>query len=336
MDPEQPSRAASPAIRVASIPHRDPYVDAVLPDGVVRVGPDHRPSRWLDPAYLTAHAAEVDVVHVHTGFGHLPEDEVDSFTEAIRRTGVPLVATVHQLHDPAQPLPARHEAHLRALLATAEVVFTLTPGAADEIAERYGRTAIVVAHPSLAVPDPVVGGERGLVGLALRAGARVPDPAGVVRAALHGALNGGGRLRVFLEPGHRLPDLGDLADSAALELVVLDEDRWPAQLQELHVAVLPESCGTHSAELEICRDVGTRVVAPSCGWFADQWSDVVTYGNDEERGLDPVSLNGAVAAALTRPAPRPADRAWREQQRTAVQDVHAQVYAQVVGDRVPG
>lgn len=340
MDHGEPPRAAEttrlPAIRVASVPHRDPYVDAVLPDGVVRVGPDHRPSPWLDPAYLTAHAAEVDVVHVHTGFGHLPEDEVVCFSEAIRRTGVPLVVTVHQLRDPAQPLPARHEAHLRALLDTAEVVFTLTPGAADEIAERYGRTAIVVAHPSLAAPDPEVGGERGLVGLALRAGAPVPDPAGVVRAALHGALNGGGRLRVFVEPGYRLPDLGDLAGSAALELAVLDEDRWPAQLQELHVAVLPESCGTHSAELEVCRDVGTRVVAPSCGWFADQWSDVVTYGNDEERGFDPVSLNGAVAAALTRPAPRPADRAWREQQRSAVRDVHAQVYAQVVGDRVPG
>jgi hypothetical protein len=336
VDPEDPVRATTPAIRVASIPHRDPYVDAVLPAGVVRVGPEQGQSPWLDPAYLTAHAAEVDVVHVHRGYGHLPEDEVVCFTEAIRRTGVPLVTTVHQLRDPAQPSPVRHEAHLRALLTTAEVVFTLTPGAADEIAERYGRTAIVVAHPSVAAPDPEVGGERGVVGLALRAAPCVPDPGAVVRAALNGALNGGGRLRVFVEPGQSLPDLGDLAGSEALEVVERDEARWAAQLQELHVAILPQSWGTHSLDLEICRDVGTRVVAPSCGWFADQWSDVVTYGNDEERGFDPVSLNGAVAAALTRPAPRPADRAWREQQRTAVQDVYAQVYAQVAGDRVAG
>lgn len=334
MDPDE-ARPEPRAIRVASVPDRGAYVDAVLPPDVVRVGPEHDPSPWLDPAYLTAHAAEVDVVHVHGGFGHLPEDEVVCFTEAIRRTGVPLIVTVHQLRDPAQPLPARHEAHLRALLATAEVVFTLTPGAADEIAERYGRTAIAVAHPTLAAPDPEVGSERGLVGLPLRASACVPDPEAVVRAALHGAVNGGGRLRVFVEPGYVLPRLGELAESEALELEVLDEQRWAAQLQELHVAVLPESCGTHSWELEVCRDVGTRVVAPSCGWFADQWSDVVTYGNDEEHGLDPVSLNGAIAAALTRPAPRPADRAWREQQLAAVRDVHAQVYAQVVGDRVP-
>ncbi|RBY82704.1 hypothetical protein DQ240_18290 [Blastococcus sp. TF02A-26] len=319
---------------MASIPHRDPYVDAVLPAGVVRVGREQGPSPWLDPAYLTAHADEVDVVHVHSGYGHLPEDEIVCFTEAIRRTGVPLVTTVHQLRDPAQALPTRHDAHLRALLATAEVVFTLTPGAADEIADRYGRTPIVVAHPSVAVPDPEGGGERGVVGLPLRSGTCMPEPAALVRAALNGAVNGGGRLRLFVEPGFVLPPLGEMAESASLELEPLDEERWAAQLQELHVAVLPQSRGTHSTELEVCRDVGTRVVAPSCGWFADQWSDVVTYGNDEEHGFDPVSLNGAVAAALTRPAPRPADRTWREQQRAAVQDVHAQVYAQVVGDRV--
>ncbi len=107
---------------------------------------------------------------------------------------------------------------------------------------------------------------------------------------------------------------------------------WP-QLQQLHVAVLPQRCGTHSRDLEICRDVGTRVVAPGCGWFADQWSDVVTYGNDEDGGLDPVSLTVAITVALTRPMPRPADRAWRAEQRAAVQRVHAEVYRQVAADR---
>lgn len=323
---------AGPGIRVVSVPHTDAYVDAVLPDGVLRVGPGSGPGPWLDPGYLAAHAGDVDVVHLHSGYGHLPEDEVVSWAETVRRTGVPLVHTVHQLRDPQQPTRRRHDAHLEALLATAEVVLTLTPGAADEIAARFGRTAIVVAHPSIAEPVPDLGGERGLVGMALRAPcAALPDPAGLVRAALSGAVNGGGRLRVFLDDGVAPPPVFAAGDS--LEYLPRKVDAWAAQLQELHVAVLPESCGTHSAELEICRDVGTRVVAPSCGWFADQWSDVVTYDNDEERGLDPVSLDGAVAAALTRPAPRPADRAWRAEQRAAVRAVHAQVYAQVVADR---
>jgi hypothetical protein len=104
-------------------------------------------------------------------------------------------------------------------------------------------------------------------------------------------------------------------------------------LQQLHVLVLPQRTGTHSTDVEICRDVGTAVVAPSCGEFAGQWSEVIGYGNDERSGLDAVSLTGAIAAALTRPMPRPVDRAWREEQRAAVQRVHATVYAQVAADR---
>jgi hypothetical protein len=315
-----------------TIPYADPYVDAVLPEGVVRVGPEQGPSPWLDPAYLAAHADGVDVVHLHSGYGHLPEDEVVSWVETVRRTGVPLVLTVHELRDPEQPARRRHDAHLQALLATAEVVLTLTPAAADEIAARFGRTAIVVAHPSIAEPVPGLGAERGLVGLALTGPCpALPDSAMLVQAALSGAVNGGGRLRVFLDDGVEPPPVFAAGDS--LEFLPRKVDSWAAQLQELHAVVLPQSCGTHSRELEVCRDVGTRVVAPSCGWFADQWSDVVPYDNDEERGLDPVSLDAAVAAALTRPAPRPADRGWRAEQRAAVRAVHAQVYTQVVADR---
>jgi hypothetical protein len=328
--PEQAS------IRVATVPYRDAYVAAVLPPGAVHVGPADVPSPWLDPAYLTAHADDVDVLHVHAGFGHLDEDALECWAETVRRVGIPLVVTVHQLRDSGLSRRARHDALLGALLSSAELVLTLTPGAADEVAARFGRTPIVVAHPSLAAPDPELGAERGLVGVRLRPSAPgVPEPVGVVRAALSGAVSGGGRLRVlvaeedapFLDEGVRA-----LADSGAVELLVYDRD-LPAQLQRLHVAVLAERCGTHSRDLETCRDVGTRVVAPSCGWFADQWSEVVTYGHDEEAGLDAVSLTAAVGAALTRPMPRPADPAWRAGQRAAVQAVHQEVYAHVAADR---
>jgi hypothetical protein len=139
---------------------------------------------------------------------------------------------------------------------------------------------------------------------------------------------------VLVEPGADVPAVRELAAEDEIELleVCRGGEGWAAELQQLHVAVLPERCGGHSRDLEICRDVGTRVVAPGCGWFAEQWSDVVTYG--VEGGLDAVSVAAAVAAALTRPLPRPADRSWRDQQRTAVRNVHAQVYAQVAADRV--
>jgi hypothetical protein len=322
---------------VATIPHSDPYVDAVLPADVVHVGSPAGPSPWLDQGYLTEHYRQIDVLHVHGGFGHLAEGELECWTETVRRLGVPLVVTVHQLRDPEHVTRDRHDAHLTALLATAEVVFTLTPGAADEIAERFGRTAIVVAHPSLAVADPELGSDRGLVGMRVGpASPAVPDPAAVVRAALSGAVSGGGRLRVLVSSDDQSgldPDIWQMAGRGQLEMVVHPPDEWVAQLQQLHVAVLPERYGTHSRDLEICRDVGTRVVAPSCGWFADQWSEVVSYGNDEDGGFDAVSLNAAVAVALTQPIPRPADRAWRHGQRAAVTRVHRDVYAQVAADR---
>jgi hypothetical protein len=60
----------------------------------------------------------------------------------------------------------------------------------------------------------------------------------------------------------------------------------------------------------------------------------VVYDNDTRTGLDATSLSSAVVAALTRPAPGRGDRAWRAAQQAAVRHVHAEVYAQVAGDRV--
>ncbi|MCZ2859169.1 hypothetical protein [Blastococcus sp. VKM Ac-2987] len=328
---------AGAGIRVVSIPHSDPYVDAVVPPGAIRIGDAAEPSPWLDVAHLAAAADEVDVVHLHAGCGRLATAELVTWTEELQRLGVPLVVTVHQLRDAGEAAPGRHDAHLAAVLATAEVVLTLTPGAADVILDRYGRTSIVVAHPSIAAADPGLGAERGLVGVCVGpASSAVPDPAGLVRAALSGAVSGGGRLRILVDEAAVPaldPVVAAMADDGRIELVRYRADGWAAALQQLHVAVLPERCGTHSRDVEICRDVGTRVVAPSCGWFADQWSEVVPYANDEHGGLDPVSLTAAIGAALARPMPRPADPAWRAQQRAAVQGVHAEVYAQVAADR---
>ncbi len=343
--PVQPAlarpRSASDRIRVATVPGAGPYVDAVLPPEVVRVGPSGGPGPWLDAGYLAEHAQDIDVLHLHTGSERVRDAAVQCWSETVRRSGVPLVVTVHRVraagtHPHAAPnAVAAEEAHLQAVLGTAEVVLTLTSGAADAIAERFGRTAIVVAHPSVAGPDADLGAERGLVGLRLQPADREPrNHLALVRAALSGAVSGGGRLRVLAEAGTDVhSSVWELAAREELELVVHRDGDRAAQFQQLHVAVLPESCGTHSRDLEICRDVGTRVVTPSCGWFSGQWGEVVSYCEDERGELDAVSLNAAVSAALTRPMPRPADREWRQEQLAAVRQVHAEVYAQVAGDR---
>ncbi len=328
--PELPRRAGQP-LRVAVVPFSDAYVDAVLPGDVVRVGPVGEPSPWLDSWHLSAHATDIDVLHLNGGYDHLCPAELEGWTDTVWRLGVPLVVTVHEL--PAEA--SLESARLAAVLAAAEVVFCLTPGAADEIAERFHRTAVVVACPALAAPDPDLGAERGLVGLRLGSStSEGADVAELVRSALSGAVSGGGRLRVLVDHGGELdPDVADRAARGELDVVRCRPCTWPGELQQLHVAVLPERCGTHSRDLEVCRDVGTRVVAPRHGWFQQQWSDVVTYGTDDRGAPEGVSLAAAVSAALTRPMPRPVDPAWRRDQAEAVTRVHREVYAQLAGDR---
>ena len=168
------------------------------------------------------------------------------------------------------------------MLATAEVVLTLTPGAADEIADRFGRTAIVVAHPSVAVPDPDLGAERGLVGLRLRP----PAPGGprrraLVRAALSGAVSGGGRLRVLADDErHAAGRSASWPTAATSSWSSTPPTERPAQLQQLHVAVLPEPL--RHALAATSRSAATSAPAssrPRCGWFAEQWSEVVPVRN---------------------------------------------------------
>jgi len=98
--------------------------------------------------------------------------------------------------------------------------------------------------------------------------------------------------------------------------------------------VLPYRFGTHSGWLEACRDLGTTVVAPTCGYFVEQ-GPVLTYGHDEH-GLDADSLADAVrTAVLERPA-LGATIDERRAQRALVADVHDEVYAAAISARRGG
>ena len=71
------------------------------------MGPTGDPSPWLDPEYLAGHGADIDVLHVHAGVGRLAAAELECWAETVRRLGVPLVVTVHQLRDPESALAGR-------------------------------------------------------------------------------------------------------------------------------------------------------------------------------------------------------------------------------------
>jgi Glycosyltransferase Family 4 len=361
-------RAARPrptrSSRIASIPAGHVYVrhlaDPDRPDGVVRL-PDLAPADgrkvpggwWppvmLDAGWIARHHDAFDVFHVHFGFDAKTPEELRAVAAALAAAGVPLVVTVHDLRNAHHADAALHDAQLGVLLEHAAAVITLTPGAAREIAARFGRTARVLPHPhvvdwaTMARPRPEHEGfVVGVHAKSLRANMDLPGVAGALATAV--AELPGARLRidihdeVFTPGGYfHAPEAGAYLERLARErphvelrrhAYFTDDELWSYFL-ELDVSVLPYAFGTHSGWLEACHDLGTAIVAPDCGFYGEQRPCEI-YHHDED-GLDAGGLAAAVRRAYdARPAPR-ADPAERRQERRALAAAHRAVYAEVLG-----
>ena len=336
---------------VLSIPAGHPYmraVSAAMADAVVTL-PDPTTPWWphpaLEPGWIAEHADSIDVAHLHFGFDHVCPVRLAAWCDELDGAGIPLVHTIHDLRNPHHADPSRHDLHLELLVARAAHLFTLTDAAAETVARRHGRRPEVVAHPGVLWGERVglAPVEPGLVGIHLGPlRCNVVDAASVAAAAAAAAHRRGGHVVVDVDTGagaHRpdgpaeLDALDRLAAAGDVTVEVrppLSDAALAKYLGRLHVAVLPYRFGSHSGWLEACRDAGTTVVAPSCGFYADQWADVISYHHDERRGLDAESLTEAVAEALSRPPPEPSDWSWRDRQRREVALAHVAAYCRVL------
>ncbi len=120
------------------------------------------------------------------------------------------------------------------------------------------------------------------------------------------------------------------ADAGRLELAVhdyfSDQDLW-AYLSSLDLSVLPYTFGTHSGWLEACRDLQTTVLAPSCGYYAEQ-GPILGYTNDGE-AFDAASLREAVVRAHTERPRLGTTVEERTEQRHLVAQAHEDIYREV-------
>jgi len=352
-------------ITVASVPANHVYVRHLTSpdgdDGVRRLA-DPRPcgapsdqSVWwppvmLDPEWIERHHAEFDVFHLHFGFDAQSVENLAGVVRSLREHGKPLVQTVHDLRNPHHGDRAAHDAHLDILVPAADHLVTLTPGAAAVIAQRWGRAAQVLPHPHVvdlaALETPRAARDEVVVGAhlkSLRANMSclpVLDILATAIAAMPGVV-----LRVdvhteVLDRGSRHHDAGLVAwlekasQRGRLRLEVhdffTDEQLWSYLRDEIDVSVLPYRFGTHSGWLEACHDLGTTVVAPDCGFYAQQ-RPCLTYGHDEQHGLDAASLTAAVTAATGQRRSRwQAVRAERRAERVAVAAAHRVAYMRVL------
>lgn len=349
-------------ITVASVPFSHVYVQHIAAehdDGVRRL-PDPDPSSpdrsteqvwWppvmLQPQWVREH--DFDVFHLQFGFDAWDPADLARIVEALRGSGRPLVQTVHDLRNPHHRDRGLHDAQLDVLVPSADAVLTLTEGAAAEIKRRWGVAATVVPHPHVvpfarmarvAPRRPDAPWRIGLHLKSLRASFNprvlLPQLVRTTRELPHAVLQVNGH-RDVLDPGspHRDDELADWLHAAAaagdLELRVHDflpdDDLWD-YLESLDVSVLPYRFGTHSGWLEACRDLGTAVVAPSCGYYADQ-GPVHTYLHEEDE-FDEGSLHEALLAAYEQ-GPVPAlGVAERRTQRAEVAEAHRAAYRSVL------
>ena len=356
----RPDRIREHQTVVASVPADHVYVRhiaAEADDGVRRLrDPDpDSPSRsaeqrwWppvmLDPSWVERH--DFDVFHVQFGFDAWEPKDLAAVVDAVHRTGRRFVYTAHDLRNPHHATRALHDAQLDVLIREADEVVTLTTGSADEIETRWGRRPLVLAHPHVVELDEMARRARTArrsdgsfrVGLHLKSLRASMAPATIlptlVRAVaeIPGAvLQVNGHNDVLMPDGLRFdPDLAGYLRAAesegALELHVhdfmSDSELWD-YLSSLDVSVLPYRFGTHSGWLEACRDLGTAVLAPTCGYYADQ-GPVHSYVLDESRWC-PETLRAAVHDAHDAGPTEPLSVAWRRQQRAELAAAHRKIY----------
>jgi hypothetical protein len=353
-----PGLGSMPTLRIASVPAEHVYVRHLsAPDGTdglrrlsdpVPDDPSPAPGQWwpprmLSPAWVREHRAEFDIMHVQFGFDAQSAQSLATLVAELRRWDKRLVYTAHDLRNPHHADRQAHDAHLDVLVPAADEVVTLTPGAAAEIRQRWGREPVVLPHPH------VIEFER----FGPRRSDRDRWTVGVHAKSVRASMAPLPVITALADVVRQLPDAGlqvnvhhDVADadgarhdpvlmrwlrdaeaSGLLELVVhdcfSDEELWQ-YLESLDLSVLPYRFGTHSGWLEACYDLGTTVLAPTCGYFAEQ-RPCLTYRHDEH-GLDVASLQAAVRTAYEQRPRWQARLADRRQEREELADAHRALY----------
>lgn len=346
-------------MRVASVPSGHVYVRHIgCSDGAgAQRLPDPRPpeaaseQQWwppvmLQPGWITQHADEFDVFHVHFGFDALGPDELRTVVRELRAANRPLVYTVHDLVNPHHADPGLHAAALEVLVGEADALVTLTRGAADEIWRQWGRLAHVLPHPhvvpieEMGVPRPASAARR--VGIHLKSLRANMNPLPLLPLLAEQTAERDLQLVVdvhtdVVTPGMRNHSADVVSVLSTLERLghvevhvhdYYDDGELWDYFRSLALSVLPYRFGTHSGWLEACFDLGTRVLAPRIGHYHQQEPDVLGY-----RLEDGVPDPGDVAAALDVVAEGGrwgADPGWRRTQRSVLAASHEAIYSSLV------
>lgn len=360
--------SGAPDVRVVAVPAGHPYVrrvtDAVgidlLPDPPV---PGAAEGVWwppvaLDPDWIRRNADRADILHVHFGTESFPAGHLTACVEAAHAAGWAVVFTVHDLTHPQLSDQSTYAAQLDELVPLADALVTLTPGAAAEVRDRWGRDALVLPHPAILhegeSPSVVAVSEDLRIGMHLkdlRPGTDGPTSTRTLVAAIERMRAEGHHAvaEIRMHRSVRDQDARDEVRSAVAghpHAVLVEQGRLPdaalnAALSGLDVCVLPYRFGSHSGWLELCWDLGVPVAVPDVGHFADQHDDASTASF---RPGDVETLTAALRSLLScDDAARPGSiaraelieqrRRRRREQDAATASAHAGLYRRLRSER---
>ena len=308
------------AVQVAHLPATHPYVHNAC--GSVR----RQPVDVWDVDSLRA--SGVRVVHVHFGFETRTASDLARWASSLRRTGIGLMHTVHDLDNPHLVDQAPFHRAVEVLVDAADRLLTLTPTAATEVTARFGRRPDVVPHPHVVPLDRMLRRHTGLRrGVYVHAATMRPNLDVELVESLATCARDVGGVRVHVRRGFersrrgaRLLALG-AAPGVHVELAdeLTDEQLWH-RLETAAVVVLPYRWGTHSGLLEAAHDLCTPVLAPPIGSYAAQGARTLPAGFGTD---DVVRASGSWAGL---------DASARRHQRDAVRAAHRTLYMEVAGE----
>lgn len=353
-------------MRVASVPSSHVYVRHLsdprerhavvrLPDPVPANGRKVPGGWWppmmLEPGWVSDNSDRFDVFHVHFGFDAVGADVLSGVMQELKLHDKPLVYTVHDLRNPHHRDPEAHILQQDILVAAAAELVTLTPGAAQEIQRRWDRQAHVLPHPHVLERDLIrrrrPPTDEFVVGVHVKSLRANMDPLPVLEAltditsSLPAATLAVNIHDEVFHPGNHWhdPHIGDAVRAFARHGHVRvvehpyfsDTELWE-YLSSLSVSVLPYRFGTHSGWLEACYDLGTAVIAPTCGFYSQQ-RPCREFTFTEEI-FDQDSLRHAVEDAygdwLSGLEPPRATWEERSSERAMLADAHRDLYERVL------
>lgn len=305
----------------------------------------------LDPAWIQAHHAEFEVFHVHFGFDAIDPVVLRDVLDALATHRKPLVYTVHDLRNPHHRDPDAHERHQDLLVPAAERLVTLTEGAAQTVADRWGRRADVLPHPHVLSRERISRRrsqhDMFVVGVHVKSLRANMDPFPVLDSLVRTIADlPGAVLRVDVHD--EIFDVDNHWYAPAAGEALLQYGRYPwvdlrvhpyfsdselwDYLSDITVSVLPYRFGTHSGWLEACYDLGTAVIAPNCGFYPQQRPcEVFEF---TETSFDAATLDRSTRALYDRfqsgqSAPR-ATWPGRRAERAGLASAHRALYEEVL------